>query len=481
MAIRLYNTLTRRTEELVPSTPGLVGMYLCGPTVYSDAHLGHAKTAVAFDVVRRWLEHGGLRVRFVSNVTDVGHITEDLGDEGRDRISERAALERVEPIEVADRYFWAYFDDMARLNVRRPDVTPRATGHIVEQIALTEELLERGLAYEAAGSVYFRVRAWPGYGRLSGRDIDELEAGTREEVRGEKEDPRDFALWKRAEPEHVQRWPSPWGEGFPGWHIECSAMSLKYLGEGFDIHAGGLDLVFPHHEAEIAQAEGAGHRFARYWMHGNLLTVGGEKMSKSKGNFVTLRDFARNHDPLVLRFLLVQSHYRSVAEVSASSIAAAASGLGRLRDARRELARRLQTAPAGRDPVLDARLGEATTSFGKAMDDDFNTPEALAALFGLTRDLNAALAGPVGQESLERAARVFEELGEGVLGLFPSGDTGAGPREELIDTLAEVAIEARRRFRLQREYARADELRERLRNAGLQLEDTPTGTRWKLE
>jgi len=360
-------------------------------------------------------------------------------------------------------------------------VTPRATGHILEQIKLTEELIAAGLAYEVNGSVYFRVTAWPGYGKLSGRDIDELSVGTREVVRGEKEDPRDFALWKRAEPGHVQRWDSPWGSGFPGWHIECSAMALKYLGENFDIHAGGLDLQFPHHEAEIAQAEGAGHPFARYWLHSNMLTVGGEKMSKSKGNFTTLSCFYRDHDPLALRFLFVSSHYRSITEVSDEAYGAARSGLGRLREARRELARRLETAPDGGDASLEKRVEAARADFEAAMDDDFNTPEALAALFNLTRDVNTALAGSVGRAALEKALAAYDELGEGVLGLFPAAEAeGVSVREDLLDTLVTVAIEARRQYRLDREYARSDELRDRLKAAGVQLEDTPEGTRWRL-
>ena len=480
MSIRLYNTLNRRVDDFVPRTPGFVGIYVCGPTVYSDAHLGHGKTAVAFDVIRRWFLYRDYRVRFVSNVTDVGHITDALGGDGHDRVAERARSERVEPIEVADRYFWGYFDDMARLNVLKPDVTPRATGHIIEQIALTQELLGRGLAYEVNGSVYFRVTAWPNYGKLSGRNIDELEAGTREAVRGEKEDPRDFALWKRAEPEHVQRWPSPWGEGFPGWHVECTAMSLKYLGEGFDIHGGGLDLQFPHHEAEIAQAEGAGHVFARYWLHSNMLTINGEKMSKSKGNFTTLKDFYARHDPMALRLALVQSHYRSISELSEDSITAAETALNRIRETRAELQRRLSGAKPGVDRLLDERIMAARAAFEAAMDNDFNTPEALAALFTFNRDLNAALAGNVGRESLERAAALLDDLAGNVLGLFVDGETSAGMNVQMLDALAGVAIEARAAYRLNRDFSAADGLRERLKAAGITLEDTPDGTRWRL-
>jgi cysteinyl-tRNA synthetase len=481
MGIQLFNTLSRQKEEFVPTTPGHVGLYLCGPTVYSDAHLGHGKTATAFDVVRRWLEYRGYKVRFVSNVTDVGHITDDASDTGRDRINERAKLEKLEPMEIADAYMWGYFEDMARLGIRKPSITPRATGHILEQIELVQRLIDRGLAYERDGSVYFRVRAFPEYGKLSGRKIDELEVGTREDVREDKDDPLDFALWKFAEPEHIMRWNSPWGEGFPGWHIECSAMALKYLGEGFDIHAGGLDLQFPHHEAEIAQTEGAGYRFARYWMHGNMLTVGGEKMSKSKGNFLTLKDFYQKADPMLLRFIFVQSHYRSIAEITDETIQAAQSGLSRLREAKRELERRIPSAPDGTDAKLEAAIRKARADFEAAMDDDFNTPEALAALFGLTREVNTALGGNPGKVSLEAASKVYEDFMEGVLGLSAGANETAGSSAGLLDGLLEIAIEARKSYRQNRDFARSDALRDRLKTLGVTLEDTANGTRWKLD
>jgi len=262
MPLLLYNSRTRKKETLEPVTPGRVGIYYCGPTVYSEPHLGHARGPVLFDVLRRWLEHQGYRVRLVSNITDVGHLSDDA-DDGEDKLIRRAKLEQLEPMEVAEKYFWTYFDAMQALNVRRPDIVPRASGHIPEQIILIQELLARGLAYERQGSVYFDVSAWEPYGELSGRRPDELLEGSRIEVRSDKDDPRDFALWKRAEPGHLMRWPSPWGEGYPGWHLECTVMSTKYLGDTFDIHGGGLDLIFPHHECEIAQARGAGKPFAR--------------------------------------------------------------------------------------------------------------------------------------------------------------------------------------------------------------------------
>jgi cysteinyl-tRNA synthetase len=481
MTIRLFNTLSKQKEDFVPTTTGRVGMYLCGPTVYSDAHLGHGKTAVAFDVIRRWFAYRGFKVRFVSNITDVGHITDETSDEGHDRIGERAKLEQLEPMEVAEKYMWNYFHDMEQLNVQKPNIAPRATGHILEQIEMVQTLIAKGKAYERDGSVYFRVRADPNYGKLSGRKIDELEVGTREDVREDKEDPLDFALWKFAEPEHLMRWKSPWGEGFPGWHIECSAMAIKYLGEGFDIHAGGLDLQFPHHEAEIAQAEGAGYQFARYWMHGNMLTINGEKMSKSKGNFTTLQDFYATHDPMVLRLIYIQSHYRSVAELSADTITAATSVLSRFRETRRELVRKLENATPGQDAAFEKKINFEKDQFETAMDDDFNTPEALAALFAMTKEFNA-VAITNNKNSLEMALEIFDQLAGFVFGLFPANTSQATQgKEGLLEGLLEIAIEARKSYRLNRDFKSSDALRERLKSLGVQLEDTVDGTRWKLE
>ncbi|AFZ68745.1 cysteine--tRNA ligase [Deinococcus peraridilitoris] len=479
MNIFLYDTQQRRKVKFEPSTPGRVGMYVCGPTVYSDAHLGHAKAQVSFDVIRRFFEYSGLRVRFVSNITDVGHLVDDA-DEGEDKIARRASLEKLEPMEIADKYFWSYMDDMQQLNVLRPTISPRATGHIPEQIKLIEELIALGHAYESDGSVYFDVKSWPRYGELSNRKIDELEVGTREAVREEKRDPRDFALWKKAESGHLMRWESPWGVGFPGWHIECSAMSLKYLGEGFDIHGGGLDLQFPHHEAEIAQSEAAGHAFARYWMHNNLVTVaGGEKMSKSKGNFRTLKELCREWDPMVLRFLLVSSHYRSVTEFGEEPLRAATAGYARLREAFREVERRLEHAPEHGAPELPGKIEAHTREFENAMRDDFNTPEAVAALFNLTRDVNAALAGPVSRAALEQARDAYARLGGEVLGLFVESAVTHHGEGELLDTLMDLVLEARQHYRLNKQFSQADELRAKLTEAGVTLEDTPSGTRWK--
>ncbi|OLV19314.1 cysteine--tRNA ligase [Deinococcus marmoris] len=477
--IVLYDTMQRQKVPFTPTTPGHVGMYLCGPTVYSDAHLGHARKEVAFDVIRRAFMHFGYAVRYVANITDVGHLQDD-SDDGEDKIAKRAALERLEPMEVADKYFWSFMDDMAALNILRPSINPRATGHITEQIALIEELIERGHAYESGGSVYFDVRSWPDYGKLSGRKLDDQEEGTREAVRGDKHDARDFALWKNAEGGHLMRWPSPWGIGFPGWHIECSAMSLKYLGEGFDIHGGGLDLEFPHHEAEIAQAEAAGHAFARYWMHNNMLTIGGEKMSKSKGNFTTIADVLSRHDPMVVRFLLVSSHYRSITEFSDAAFESAKNGYRRLSESLHEIERRLGDVPDGGDAALDRKIETHVQAFEAAMRDDFNTPKAVAALFGLSGDMNSALAaGRVGRATLERARDAFHTLGGDVLGLFAGGSAAQEDNSEVVGTLMQLVLRARQNYRLNKQYAESDELRDTLAQVGVTVEDTKDGPRWR--
>ncbi|MFC4426033.1 cysteine--tRNA ligase [Deinococcus navajonensis] len=479
--IFLYDTMQRQKVRFIPGTPGRVGMYLCGPTVYSDAHLGHAKKEVAFDVVRRAFLHFGYQVRYVANITDVGHLQNDA-DDGEDKIAKRAALEQLEPMEVADKYFWSFVKDMDALNIMKPSINPRATGHITEQIRLIEELIERGHAYESQGSVYFDVRSWPEYGKLSGRRLEDQEEGTREAVREEKRDPRDFALWKRAEAGHIMRWDSPWGVGFPGWHIECSAMSLKYLGEGFDIHGGGLDLQFPHHEAEIAQSEAAGHAFARYWMHNNMLTIGGEKMSKSKGNFTTIQDVLSQHDAMVVRFLLVSSHYRSVTEFSEEAFESARNGYRRLTETLNELERRLPLAPAGNHSEVDAQIAAQRLAFDDALRDDFNTPKAVAALFGLTSVLNRALgAGDLPQGTLNAAREAYLDLGGSVLGLFADSGAPATGRDEteVVGALMDLVLKARQHYRLSKQYAQADELRDTLSKVGVTVEDTKDGVRWK--
>ncbi len=473
MALALYNTSSRDKEPFRPVVPGHVGIYMCGPTVYSDPHLGHARGPVVFDVLRRWLERSGYTVRFVTNVTDVGHLVDDA-DEGEDKLARRAQIEKLEPMEVAEKYFWIYFDAMAQLNVRRPSIVPRASGHIIEQQLLTEELLRRGVAYETGGNVYFDVSAWDDYGKLSGRDPEELVEGTRVEVRSDKDDPRDFALWKRAEAGHIMRWPSPWGDGFPGWHIECTVMSTKYLGDEFDIHGGGLDLIFPHHECELAQAEAAGKPFARYWMHWNMITLGGEKMAKSKDHFVTLEELFDEHDPLIVRFHLLRSHYRSVSDFSDEGIRASAQGLKRLREAYR--AARGQGVEGEAD---DAPFAPFRERFGAALDDDLNTPQAIAVLFDAAREVNRTVEDGASDAYRAGAVALFDDLLDGVLGV-PVEEDGAKDALATVDGLVDMVLEERQRARDRREFDVSDQLRDRLAELGILIEDTPSGSRWRL-
>ncbi len=479
MSLQLYNSLTRKKEVFKPVTPGRVGIYYCGPTVYSEPHLGHARGPIFFDVVKRWLVHEGYKVRMVSNITDVGHLTDDM-DDGEDKLIKRAKLEQLEPMEVAEKYFWAYFDAMAKLNVRRPDIVPRASGHIIEQIELAQELLARQLAYERDGSVYFDVSAYEDYGELSGRNPDDLVEGTRVTVRSDKDDPRDFALWKKAEGGHIMRWPSPWGDGYPGWHLECSVMSTKYLGDEFDIHGGGLDLIFPHHECELAQARAAGKPFAHYWLHWNMLTLSGEKMAKSRGHFVTLADLFKEHDPLAVRFNLLSSHYRSLSDFSDEGLQASTQGLKRLQDSYLELLRlkgeAKETAEADSGIFADYQK-----RFAKAMNDDFNTPQAIAVLFEATREINAKLAGKVEMSYLQAAKSFFEEYASEALGILGVDEQAqAEVNVEMLDGLLALISEQRQEARLRRDFDTADAIRERLADLGIVLKDTPEGSRWKL-
>jgi cysteinyl-tRNA synthetase len=470
MPLVLSNSLTRNKEPFESVVPGTVGIYFCGPTVYSDPHLGHARGPVVIDTLRRWFERSGYRVRLVSNITDVGHLTDD-GDDGEDKMLKRAALERLEPMEVAEKYFWTYYDAMDALGVRRPSIVPRASGHITEQIALTEELIERGLAYERRGSVYFDVSAWADYGELSGRDLDDAVEGTRVEVRDDKDDPRDFALWKCAQEGHIMRWRSPWGEGFPGWHIECSVMSTKYLGDEFDIHGGGLDLMFPHHEAEIAQARGAGKPFARVWLHWNMITLGGEKMSKSKSHFVTLAELLERYEGAVVRFHLLRSHYRSVSDFSDDGLTGSEQGLKRLRDA--VAAGQALAGDTAADPDAYA---DHERSFAAAMDDDINTPQAIAALFDAARDLNRDVASGHAARAAAGVALITGLL-EGVLGV--AATQGATDDDELLGRVVTLLLQERDAARIARDFARSDAIRDRLAELGIAVEDTADGSRWK--
>ncbi len=478
MSLKIYNVLGREKQDFVPLEPGRVGMYVCGPTVQDYAHLGHAKTYLSFDMVVRYLRFSGYDVLYVQNLTDVGHLL----DSGEDRVLKKAAQVQAKPMQIVEYYARSYFEDMDALGVVRPDISPRASGHVPEQIKMIETLIAKGHAYVANGSVYFDVTTDPDYGKLSNRRIETQAAGSREAVRDEKRNPEDFALWKKAEPEHILRWDSPWGEGFPGWHIECSAMAKKYLGPTFDIHGGGVDNIFPHNESEIAQSECANDAdFARYWMLVGSLTVDSIKMSKSLGNFITIKDALKQHRPEVIRMFVYSAHYSSPVDYTGESLMAAANGWERLYGAVR-LARQMKNdAPDGDagNGILP-RLDETRRDFLAAMDDDFNTPKAISALQELTRDVNTLLnsGATVGRGVLEAIETAYRELGGDVLRLIPAEDAASGDsRREagLIGLLINLRAEARKN----KDFATSDRIRDELKALGVILEDRADGTVWR--
>ncbi|WP_041468922.1 cysteine--tRNA ligase [Chloroherpeton thalassium] len=478
MSLQIYNTLTRKKEIFEPLVDGRVSLYVCGPTVYGHSHLGHAKSYVSFDVVARWLRQLGYKVKYVQNITDVGHLTDDA-DEGDDKIIAQAKREHIDPMEVAQFYARSFFADMDALGNQRPNISPTATGHIPEQIALIEQLIEKNHAYEVNGNVYFDVASFEGYGKLSGRiNQEELEAGARVEVRSEKRHPADFALWKKAEPNHLMKWASPWGVGYPGWHIECSAMSMKYLGETFDIHGGGLENQFPHHDCEIAQSECAtGKPFVRYWMHNNMVTVNGQKMGKSLGNSISLKDIFKKFPPVVIRFFILQSHYRSTLDFSDAAIEAAQTGLKKLQ----ESAARLNEAQAGK---TDLDLAPYEQRFTDAMNDDFNAPMAIAVLFDLAREINSALAADgLSATSLENAKAFFETYANGVLGILStageSDAAGSDKDKERLEGVMALVLELRQAARKNKDFATADKIRDGLTGIGIEVKDTKDGAIWK--
>jgi cysteinyl-tRNA synthetase len=427
MKLSIYNTLSREKELFKPLHPPSVGMYVCGPTVYGSPHLGHARPAITFDLVFRYLKHQGYRVRYVRNITDVGHLEADQ-DFGEDKISKTARLEQLEPMEVVQMYTNEYRLKMMQMNVLPPSIEPTASGHIIEQQALVEKILENGFAYEKGGSVYFDVEKYNRdhtYGKLSGRKIENLLTNTRElEKQQEKKSPLDFAIWKNADPEHLMRWPSRWGEGFPGWHVECSVMSAKYLGTEFDIHGGGLDLLFPHHECEIAQTvAGYGKEAVRYWMHNNMVTLNGQKMGKSLGNAISLEQFfsgehallEKEYHPMTIRFFILQAHYRSTLDFSNEALQAAEKGLERLFDGMKTLDRITQSEKSTMD------LNQLEKSFFEAMDDDFNSPNAISHLFEGIKTINNAAAGKesMTENDLEKCRQFYHEAVQEILGLVP--------------------------------------------------------------
>jgi len=485
MPLVIYNTLTRQKEEFVPLTPGRVHIYVCGPTVYDHAHLGHAKTYVNFDMIVRYLRYSGYQVRYVQNITDVGHIL----DTGEDRILKGAARERVQPMELVERYSRSYFEDMAALGVQPPDISPRASAHVPEQIEMIKVLLEKGHAYEVDGSVYFDVRSWPEYGKLSGRRLEEQEEGARVAVREDKRNPEDFALWKKAEPGHILRWPSPWGWGYPGWHIECSAMSTKYLGETFDLHGGGIDNIFPHNECEVAQSEAAtGQAFARWWLLGGSLTVDGVKMSKSLGNFTTIKDLLERYKAEALRFFILSGHYRNPIDFSDGALEAASRGWERLSAPALAVRERLRLSPAadGSEAAPSAGTAELVAGIKQrcldALDDDFNAPVAVAALFEFSRSVNTLLAEdpPPSPADLAAIDELYREIGGQVLGIIPAQAASSAANAEREAGLIRLLIELRAEARARKDFAAADKIRDQAKKLGVILEDGKDGTTWKL-
>ncbi|MDI6907560.1 MAG: cysteine--tRNA ligase [Thermoanaerobacterales bacterium] len=479
--MEIFNTLTRRKERFEPRDPGRVGMYVCGPTTYNYIHLGNARALVVFDTIRRYFLYKGFKVTFIQNFTDID-----------DKIINRAREEGEDPVRLAARYVEEYYRDADALHVRRADVHPKVSEHIPEIIVLIRHLVDRGLAYAAGGGdVYFAVREFPAYGKLSGRDVDDLRSGARVEVDPRKRDPLDFALWKGAKPGEPA-WDSPWGPGRPGWHIECSAMALKYLGEAFDIHGGGADLIFPHHENEIAQSEGAtGRPFARYWVHNGFITIREEKMSKSLGNISLVRDLVKVYPAGALRLFLLSTHYRNQLDFNPEVIEASVKGLSRLKTSLTLLAEaesgraRDELDEAGR--ALMERVEELRHRFEEAMDDDFNTAVAVAVMFDLAGEVNGYLhrSDRPAREALGAARRLFEDL-NGVLGIFREADgrivleeTDSGEDEELTAGLMGILLELRQEARRARDFARADRIRDGVAAAGITVEDTPQGARWK--
>ena len=482
--LKVFNTLTRSKEEFKPLDPPHVGMYVCGPTVYGDAHLGHARAAITFDLLFRYLQHLGYKVRYVRNITDVGHLENDA-DSGEDKIGKRARLEQLEPMEIVQRYTNAYHRNMEQLNTLPPSIEPHASGHIIEQQIFTEKILENGYAYESNGSIYFDVEKYNRdhhYGKLSGRKLEDMISNTRElEGQEEKHHPYDFALWKKASPSHIMKWPSKWGEGYPGWHIECSTMSTKYLGDTFDIHGGGMDLLFPHHECEIAQSTAAlGKESVRYWMHNNLITIDGQKMGKSLGNAISLNEiFAGDHrllekaySPMAIRFFILQAHYRSTLDFSNRAVQAAEKGMERLFD--------------GMEALEKIRPGEESTydveSLKKkcyeAMDDDLNTPVLIAHLFEGVKNIHliASGKGSLTEEDITKMKELYNTFVFDILGMKKEEKpVAASHTDDLVRIILDIRMEAKKK----KDFETADQIRNLLTGLGIVVKDVPGGYEWE--
>ena len=486
-SLQLYNSLSRKKEKFEPIKSPFVGMYVCGPTVYGDAHLGHARPGIAFDLVFRYLKHLGYKVRYVRNITDVGHLENDA-DHGEDKIAKKARLEQLEPMEISQYYTDRYHDNMDTLNVQRPSIEPRASGHIIEQMEMVNKILDSGFAYETNGSVYFDVVKYNkqhNYGKLSGRNIEDVLENTRVlDGQEEKRDGVDFAIWKNASPEHIMRWNSPWGSGFPGWHMECSAMSTKYLGEKFDIHGGGMDLRFPHHESEIAQSVAAnGEEPVKYWMHNNMVTINGQKMGKSLGNFITLDEFfTGNHEileqayaPMTIRFFILQAHYRSTVDFSNEALQAAQKGFEKLMNAVETL-NNLKISDSS-----DYSIKEWQNKCYVAMDDDFNSPILIANLFDGVKMINTIndSKAKIDSENLELLKSAFNTFVFEILGL--RNDEQVSNSGELSAELIELMLKIRTDAKLNKDWATADKIRDELKSINIIIKDTKEGTDWTIE
>ncbi|MGN0238920.1 MAG: cysteine--tRNA ligase [Paludibacteraceae bacterium] len=486
----IYNTLTRSKELFKPLNAPHVGMYVCGPTVYGDAHLGHARPAITFDILYRYLTHLGYKVRYVRNITDVGHLEHDA-DEGEDKIAKKARLEQLEPMEVVQHFTNRYHRDMEALNVLPPSIEPHASGHIIEQIQFVKKILDKGYAYESNGSIYFDVEKYAKdfhYGKLSGRNLEDIVTETRElDGQAEKKHSYDFALWKKAAPEHIMHWPSPWSEGFPGWHMECSAMGTKYLGEQFDIHGGGMDLMFPHHEAEIAQSCAAlGHDSVHYWMHNNMITIAGKKMGKSYNNFITLEQFYTGQHPLlskpfsgmVIRFFILQAHYRSTVDFSSEALEAAEKGLQRINEA---YARLLKIQPAAVSTIDVKGLRERCE---EAMSDDLQSATVISHLFDSAKAINTVADGKatLTKEDLDELKDAWKTFAIDILGLRLEADNAAAAGQNVeaykgaVDMLLNMRLEAKRN----KDFATSDKIRNELTALGFSIKDGKDSFEWSL-
>ena len=501
----LTNTLSRNKELFQPIHEGRVGMYVCGPTVYGDAHLGHARPGVTYDVLFRLLKQLGYKVRYVRNITDVGHLEQDA-DEGEDKIAKKARLEQLEPMEVVQYYTERYHEAMRLLNVESPSIEPRASGHIIEQIEVVKKILAAGYAYESNGSVYFDVQKYNRdhhYGILSGRTLEATLEGTRSlDGQSDKRAPYDFAIWKKAEPQHIMRWPSPWGDGFPGWHLECSVMGEKYLGTEFDIHGGGMDLMFPHHECEIAQnVASRGTQGVHYWVHNNMITINGQKMGKSLGNFITLPElFSGKHPkltqayaPMTVRFFILQAHYRSTLDFSNEALQAAEKGYRRLMQAWKDLGGALDAegdtlsgafARTGSQSDAEERVSPSAQvqtlidNVWDALCDDLNTPIAIAHLFDAVKLING---GKLPEADKAALRQLFNQVVGGVLGLVDDEAAGSGKAEKALEGVMDLVLEARKKAREEKNWAESDRIRDTLASFGITVKDTKEGATWTLE